>query len=160
LGEEISGEKISVNKKKNLKTKGKYIAVLAAVVVACSFSFAAGLQQSSVGKVTSGFDRYGTSAQTVESVPEGQNVNQNSISGDSSVQDDFGVSNQENQPQPEGFNERIGSFGHSGRHGRGYAAESGGGYSSQQDGVVTSQNYNVTPERCCATGKIGTCHAW
>jgi hypothetical protein len=170
LSEQLGSENKSANKKNAFKAKGNFIAVLAAVVVACSFSFAIGFQQAGGGNATSVPNQMGASAQTIESAPGEQSVNQNLTSGDNMVQEGVGVNNQDqsnsenykqqysynqgNQPLSGGSEERMESFGHGGRHG------GHGGFSSQQNGVVTSQNYNATPERCCATGKTGTCHAW
>jgi hypothetical protein len=127
------------NRAKN--SKRKIIAVSFLFIVACSFSYCAGMQQNGDTSIPL------TKTITGNSENTNQNTTQTNLA-DSLAQQEPPANNQ----YEEGAGDLTRRLGRHGRHG--YYR----GNSAYNDGPAVGQ-YDAAPQRCCATGKTGTCHS-
>jgi hypothetical protein len=159
--------------KQNSKKQRKGIIAVAAVfVVACAFSYLAGMQQQTgrfsptfASTFSNGVQNIQSGAQTTANTsgqPTQDNANyaadnnlaQNGIQADTANQGINGYSGNMQGSFGGGYG---GHGGGRGRHGGGFGA---GGYNTgaiAQNGGTGAYSANV--QRCCATGKTGTCHS-
>jgi hypothetical protein len=132
------------------KSKRRLLAVSILFVVACSFSYCAGMQQNGdTGKLL-----------TKTTTSNSENMNQNTTQ--TSLENNL---TQQELPANNQYEENTGAFSgrlrHHGRHGYfhgnyGY----NGGKAVEQNNQLSQQQYDAAPQRCCATGKTGTCHSY
>jgi hypothetical protein len=161
-----------ISKQNNNKRRKGIIAVGAVFVVACAFSYLAGMQQQT-GRFSPAFasansTRYAQgnaqSTANTSSQPTQDNANyavgndlaQNGVQANTASQGviDNGGNTQGGFGDGSSYGAR-GFEGGYGRHGGGRGRH--GNYQSNNSGVTGTYSANV--QRCCATGKTGTCHS-
>jgi hypothetical protein len=131
------------------KIKRRFISISILFIIACSFSYCAGMQQNGdIGKLF-------TKTATSNSKNASQNTTQTTLANNLTQQEP--AANNQYEKNTGAFTGRLR---HHGRHGyfRGDFGYNGGEAVEQSDQPSTQQ-YGSTPQRCCATGKTGTCHS-